>query len=183
MKYIFDFDNVLFDTSKKFKEHMILVLEKIGVSPDSVRDYCDKERWNQFSLKKMLNHFSVKEDFYEKIMSKNKNFVNGELIEVIKKLGRSNCFILTYGDEEFQLNKIKRTGIGAHFVEIIVVSGSKEEAIEKICDKYKKEKVLFIDDKTKHFEDLDFKKYPNLKTIFYDENGLEKLKAEIKENV
>ena len=30
-----------------------------------------------------------------------------------------------------------------------------------------------------NFENLDFTKYPNLKTILYDEQGLEKIMAEI----
>ena len=39
------------------------------------------------------------------------------------------------------------------------------------------EEVIFVDDKAKHFEDLDFKKYPNLKTVLYDDKGFEKLSA------
>ena len=52
----------------------------------------------------------------------------------------------------------------------MVVADEKRELIEKICAEYKDEPILFIDDKIKHFEDLDFKKCPNLKTILYDIN-------------
>src|SRR3989338_617731 len=45
---------------------------------------------------------------------------------------------------------------------------------------YEKKTVVFVDDKAKYFENLDFEKYPNLKTILYDDQGLEKLKREIK---
>ncbi|OGI66512.1 hypothetical protein A3H53_02740 [Candidatus Nomurabacteria bacterium RIFCSPLOWO2_02_FULL_40_10] len=175
MKFIFDFDDVLFHTTKKFREHENAILEKAGISRETSMEYSKKERWNLFSLRKMLAHFSVPPELYEKIMEKSKNHVNEELREIIEKLGKPNCYLVTYGDEEFQLDKIKRSGIMPLFSEVIVVIGSKKEAIEKICAKYKNEKVIFVDDKAKHFEDLDFIKYPNLKTILYDERGLEKL--------
>lgn len=180
MIYIFDFDNVLFHTTKYFKKHMFLTLEKVGITKYDVEEYYKKTPQKHFSLKKLLNHFSVKESLYEKIMSKSKNFTNTELLEIIKKIGKTNCYIVTFGDKEFQLDKITRTGIASLFLEIIVVPNGKKETIEKICIKHKNEKVIFIDDKAEHFKDLDFKKCFNLKTILYDENGLEKLKAEIK---
>ena len=62
------------------------------------------------------------------------------------------------------------------FSEIIVVPDSKKNVVERIAAVHKNEEVVFIDDKISHFEDLDFEKYPNLKTILYDEKGLEKVK-------
>ena len=38
-------------------------------------------------------------------MHKCKNFLNMELLEVIRKMGKSNCYLITNGDKEFQ--KIK----------------------------------------------------------------------------
>lgn len=179
MKFIFDFDDVLFHTTKHFKEHMLSVMEKVGAPRSFVIEYLDKERWKLFSLKKLVARFAPinKESVYEEIMGKSDVFINYELFELIKKLGKSNCFIVTYGEKEFQLDKIGRTGLTHLFSEIIVTPGSKKEAVKKICLKYKDEEVVFIDDKEHHFKDLDLKQYPNLKTILYDENGLEKLKA------
>jgi len=180
MKFIFDFDDVLFNTSsnpRNFKEHIYSSLEKAGVPYNLSKEYIEKERWNKFSLKKMLAYFSVNKNVYKEIMSKGESFVKNELVTWIKKLGKSNCYIVSYGEEEFQLDKIKRAGVAPLFSEIIVVSDSKKEAVEEICTKHKDEEVIFIDDKALHFKDLDFKKYPNLKTILFDEEGLEKLKA------
>ena len=167
MKYIFDFDDVLVNTTKAngFRESIYIYLEKSGISRDNAIKYIKKERLNRFSLKKMLNHFEVKENLYDKIMGENKNFVNQELFEIIKKLGKNNCYIVSYGDKEFQRDKINNTGIAHLFSEIIVVEGSKKEEIEKIATLYKNEEVLFIDDKDYNFTDLELKKYPNLKTI------------------
>ena len=84
---------------------------------------------------------------------------------------------MTHGYEEWQRDKIKRVCIEPFFSEIVVVQGTKNEAVEKICAKHKDEEVVFIDDKAKHFENLDFKKCSNLKTILFDDEGLGKLKA------
>ena len=180
MKFIFDFDDVLFDNTKQFKEHMYASLEKAGVPRDKAEEYYKEIGGSQFWLKEMLAHFSLKESLYEEILKESKNHVNKELLSIIKKLGRENCYIVTHGYEEWQKAKIKSAGIDSLFTEITVVSESKKEAVEIICERHKDEKVLFIDDKARHFETLDFTKYPNLKTILYDEQGLEKVMEEIK---
>ena len=179
MKFIFDFDNVLFNNTKQFKEHMYMHLEKAGVSRSVAEEYYKTIPKNQFWLKKILIHFSIKENLYEKILDESKNFLNNELIDIIKKLGKKNCYIITHGYEEWQRDKIRKTGIESLFYEIVVISESKKEAVEKICARHKDEKIIFVDDKNHHFENLDFTKYPNLKTILYDEQGLEKIMAEI----
>ena len=107
-------------------------------------------------------------------MSKCPDFVNKKLIGIIKKLGKENCYLVTYGEHEFNKEKVERSGIASLFSEIDIVPGSKKEIIYNICNRNKNEKVLFIDDKVKFFEDLDMTKCPNLKTILYDEHGLEK---------
>jgi len=178
MKFIFDFDDVLFNTARYREEHFFPTLEKAGVLPSDIDDYFKKTGKKLWSIKDILAYFSINE-LYDEIMRGSENFKNKKLIEIIKKIGKKNCYIVTHGDEEFQLDKIKRTEIGSLFSEIIVVPEGKKGAVEKICAKHKNEKVIFVDDQAKHFEDLDFKKYPNLKTILYDEKGFEKVMAEI----
>jgi len=184
MKYIFDFDDVIFQTTRRRKEFIYPFLEKLGISMNEIDEYYKKERGQNFSMKNLLKNFSLpEEEMYEKIMHNSEEFANKKLISVIKKLGKENCYIITYGDDEFQLDKIKRIGIEKLFSKIIVVSkDEKKKIIENICKKHKDEKVLFVDDKIKHFKNIDFKKHPNLKGILYDERGLEKIKAEIKNN-
>ena len=175
MRFIFDFDDVLFHNTKQLKEYMYACLEKAGISRNIAEKYYKTVRKNQFWLKDFLYHFSIEENMYEKILNKSKNFINKELITLVKKIGKENCYIITHGNEEYQRDKIRITGIEPLVSEIIVISDSKKEAVEKICAKYKDEEIIFIDDKAHHFEDLDFKKYPNLKTILYDEEGLGKI--------
>ena len=174
MKFIFDFDDVLFYTTRRRVEYIYPFLEKLGISRQKVDEYYKEVRGQNFSMKKLLKYFSLPEETYEEIMRDSIDFSNKETINFLKKAGKENCFIITYGDEEFQLDKIKRTGVDTLVSEIIVVStDEKKEFIEVICEKYKNEKIVFIDDKAKHFENLDLQKCPNLKTILYTGQNLE----------
>lgn len=177
MKFIFDFDDVLFKTTECFKKRIIEVLGKYNISRTQIEEYWKRERLNQFSVKKMLTHFSLDESLYEEIMSQNKNFINQEMLEIVKKIGKNNCYLITYGEEKFQLDKIDRSGATSLFKEIFVVPSSKKEIVEKICAQHKDEEIVFVDDKIYNFQDLDLVKYSNLKTVLYDEKGLEKLRA------
>ncbi len=181
MKYIFDFDDVLFNTTKRSKEYLYPLMENLGILHKDIEIYYKKKRKENFSLIDFLDHFHLEPKLYQQIMQDSIKFANLELIEIVKKLGKENCSMVTYGDKVFQLDKIKSIGIEDLFAEIIVATeDDKKEFIEKICLKFKHEKVLFIDDKQEYFDRLDLKKCPNLKTILFDEQGLEKLKLEIK---
>ncbi|MFH1200987.1 MAG: hypothetical protein V1484_01510 [bacterium] len=164
MKFIFDFDDVLFYNTKQLKEHMYLCLEKIGIPRNIVEPYYVEARKKEFSLKNLLSRLVANEkltqinieDICKEIMDECKNFVNKELLEVVKKIGKENCFLISYGQEKFQQDKIKRAGVASLFSEIIIVLESKKGAVEKICAKYKDEEVIFFDDKTHNFKDLYF---------------------------
>lgn len=177
MKYIFDFDDVIFETTRHRKEHMFPLIEKAGIPLVEIEAYYKIARENCFSLKKLLSYFSLGGDLYEKIMAKSKNFINEKVVEFIKKIGKDNCYIVTYGDREFNLEKIIQSGASDlfHNQNILVVSGSKKEVIEKLCNKHAEEKVIFIDDKIKFINDLDLEKCPNLKTLLYSGQNLEEI--------
>lgn len=89
---------------------------------------------------------------------------------------------MSQGEKEFQLDKIQHSNINHLFSEINVVSESKKEMIERICSENQNSSIIFIDDKIEHFKDIDMGKCKNLKTILFDENGLQKLIAEINKN-
>ena len=88
-------------------------------------------------------------------------------------------YIVTNGDEEFQRDKIRRLGVDMLVKEVSVVTGSKKEKIEEICKAFLEEEVIFVDDKNKFFVDINMEECPNLKTVIYNEYGLENLKAGI----
>lgn len=186
-KYIFDFDDVLFLNTEKFKKHMYKCFEEIGVSHDTVKKYYAVEIEKGWTLPNLvasviegekINSIN-KEELTEKIMGECKNFVNNELIDRIKKLEVKDCYVVTHGVKEYQLEKVNRTGLGPLFAQIFTVLDTKKGPVEMICEQFKDAEIVFVDDKEKRFTDLDFEKYPNLRTVLY--TGPESIK-EIFEN-
>ncbi len=175
MKYIFDFDDVLFYNTKLFKEHMYECLEEAGVSRNMAEIYYKEVREKEFSLKNFIAELFKRgkmdenkmEEIYKKIMSECKNFTNLELLEKVKGYGKENCFIVTNGEKQFQKDKLENSGITPLFQEIFIVPNSKKEVIYEICSKYKDEKISFFEDKIKFIADIDMSKCPNLETVFY----------------
>lgn len=175
MKYIFDFDDVLFHNTEKLKPHMYELIEKAGIPKAEANEHYLKIR-HEFVMRDFIESLFFQRDYlnsvnkdelYEDIMKESKNFINKDVLEIILKLGKENCFMVTHGETEHQMDKINRVGIFDLFSKIYVVQGSKKEAVEGICEQFKDEPTFFIDDKIHHLENLDIKKYPNLKTILY----------------
>lgn len=174
-KYIFDFDDVLFFNTEQFKKHMYQCFEVVGVPYDVVKKYYKKELDEGFVLKNLVDSILRNEnissispaELNEKIMGECKNFINNGLIDRIKDIGADNCYMVTHGVTEYQLEKINRTGIKPLFAHISIIQDTKKESIEMICEQFKNDEIVFVDDKEKRFIDLDFKKYPNLRTVLY----------------
>jgi FMN phosphatase YigB (HAD superfamily) len=183
MKYIFDFDDVLFHNTEKLKPRMYKLIAEAGIPENETQEYYQQIPNKRFVIKNFLqslfDYKNIKnvniQNLYSSIMDESKNFKNDEVLEIIKKIGKDNCYIVTHGETEHQLDKINRAGIVDLFSEIFIVQGSKKEAVEKICSKHAEEDIVFIDDKAHHFDNLDFKKYPNLKTILYTGQDLNEL--------
>jgi UDP-N-acetylglucosamine kinase len=185
-KYIFDFDDVLFNTTAQFKKLMFRVITEAGVPEGEAEKYYLEVREKEFSLKNFIatlfSRYGVTievDQVYETIMKESANFVNTELSLEVQRLGKDNCYIVTNGNQEFNGDKIKYSGIGKLFHEqnIHIVPGSKGAAVKSICDENRDSKVVFIDDKLKFFSDI--KDCPNLRTILYKGQPLVELKREI----
>jgi len=174
-KYIFDFDDVLFFNTEKFKKHMYKCLEEVGIQHDTVKKYYKIEKEKGWVLHNLVasvlkgeNITSInKEELSEKIMGGCKNFINNELIDQIKRLEVENCYVVTHGVNEYQLEKINRTGLKPLFTQIFIVQDTKKGPVEMICEQFNDDEVVFIDDKEKRFADLDFGKYHNLRKVLY----------------
>lgn len=190
MKLISDFDDVLFANTLKFKVHLFNCLEEAGVNRLNAESEYRNVRITgvPFSLKRFLALMAIKNGLdmetmrglYEKILEPAKDFLNIELIEIIKNIGKENCYLVTNGEDQYQKDKLEKTGVSPLFKEVYIVPETKKEIIEKICAENNEEKVVFIEDRMRFIEDLDMTKLPNLKVIVFDEVGLEKLKTELK---
>src|SRR3989344_1846391 len=153
MKIIFDFDDTLSD-NKNIKDLLYSALHEIGISYQKAEEYYKEERATDrpFSMKKFLEHTLDLENknlglipkMYEGILSPLPQMVNKDLLEMAKKVGKENCYIVTHGDEEYQEDKIGMSGIKEYFSEIHVVPGTKKEIIADICQRNPSEIIIFV---------------------------------------
>lgn len=175
MKYIFDFDDVVIDNSKKFKTYMFATIRRNGFPETKARSQYKKVRTKEFSLLNFLKSlFPAKNNrdvqkMYKDILKPAGKFLNKEILNIITKNGKKNCFIVTNGDRKFQLDKMKYCNIHRIFLKshIFIVPGSKKKPITDICKKYPNEEIVYFDDKKKFFLDLPLKKFPNLRPVEY----------------
>jgi len=188
MKLIFDFDDTL-SNNKLIKQRIFECLEEVGILRSESEKYYDEVRSDHspFSLKNFItNIFSSNKidkpisEIYEKILEICPSILNKKLLDLVHKIGKENCYLVTNGDFEYQNDKINKSGISGLFSEVVVVPGSKKQIIEKICFENLNEKVIFVDNKERFFADLDMEKCKNLKTVLFDEQGLENLEIALK---
>src|SRR3989344_2820925 len=187
MKYIFDFDDVLFKNTEMLKPRMFQLIAVAGIDEETIKgDYYRPEvRWQQFSLlnfiKKLFTAHNITgkdpKKLYEEIMSECHNFLNMDLVEEIKKLGKENCYIVTNGEDEFNNDKLKYSGILNYFKKyhVKIVPDDKGDVIEEICRENKNEKIFFFDDKTCFIDELKKRNIPNLTSVLYEGESLPEL--------
>lgn len=187
MKVIFDFDDVIFN-AQAFKEIFFRVLERGGY--ENIREKYEtlRKEATPFSLYSFIRQVTVESSeenvnaLYTEVMSSCNTLINHEVASIIGRLGKENCYIVTNGDEPFQMDKIERSiGLGA-VRQIIVVSGSKAEIIAMLCKRHKDETVIFVDDKLAFINDIPVSDCQNLKTVLFNKHGLENLEAEINDS-
>jgi FMN phosphatase YigB (HAD superfamily) len=187
MKVIFDFDDVIFD-AKSFKVSMFQILAERGYKNLEVTYELARKNGRPFSLHEFIKSIDAllsseeEEEIYQKILAVSEHMINHEVFAIMKSLGKDNSYIVTSGDSEYQMDKIQRS-IGLNVVrEVMLVSGSKKEEIKAICNRHADEEVIFVDDKLHFFNDIDMEACPNLKTVFFGDNGMQTLVAEITES-
>ena len=168
MNYYLDFDYTLFDTYA-FREELYKILEKNGLDKNSLPLTAEKKDNNQ----KLLN---IKEVF--KKLSKEKNIPLDNFMEPLKKLYERGqeflysdsmefleylkskghkLYTITWGEKEYQKEKIKISKIDKYFDEIIFA-----EQLKYTLD-IDYENGIFIDDSVRDLEGLYAK---NAKQVF-----------------
>lgn len=193
MKLILDFDDVIFN-ARGLKDVMFRVLREHGV--ENGEELYTRERSkpdNIFMPKEFLRNacsgLGAEDDdvmtevnidaLYDEILSECPKLINQELVAMVTSVGKEDCYIISNGSQEFQMDKIIRSGLHALVENITIVPGSKKQEIEKICKRSPNEEIIFADDKSIFFDDLDREACKNIKTVMYNENGVENLKAEV----
>jgi FMN phosphatase YigB (HAD superfamily) len=190
MKLLMDFDDTVFN-ARKFKQHLFYVAERYGMSDIESLYTVARAKDIPFSLKAFISeaveHSGMDkaiglDKIYEEVMAVCESCVNEEVLRVVESVGKHNCIMVTQGDKEFQEDKIVRSGVKDYFSQVIVVPKTKKDVIEEICQRYSSQDIIFADDKAQFFNDIDMEKCKNLKTVLFNEYGLENLTAEIEQS-
>jgi len=173
MKIFIDFDGVIFNT-KLFKKQLFKIFndksqykkfKKLGIpySPLTHLKFLSKKR--RVNYKKILATLN-------KLIRDSKKYVFSDAKKFLNHFPKSDLYLLSYGDLSFQRQKIKAAGVSKYFRRIVITDKNKAEIIRKLSkkDKFKKgEKMIFIDDKRKHVNEIKAMKdkniiiFPNLK--------------------
>lgn len=77
-------------------------------------------------------------------------YIFDDVIKTLEKLKDHELILLSYGDKDFQMRKIRGSGIERYFKEVIIVDGDKYEAIKEYAGF--NERVVLVDDKSVYFE-------------------------------
>ncbi|MEN9551869.1 MAG: hypothetical protein RI935_246 [Candidatus Parcubacteria bacterium] len=187
MKLVLDFDDVIFN-AKAFKELMFFYLAERGIRNAKEVYEQMRQRERAFSVIRYLDELGIKEEeerdeVYEGIMTPCVWLANKEVIALMEQIGKENIFILSQGDGAFQRDKIERSlggnVLGSH---VVVVPESKTEELKRICHMFNTEEVIFVDDKVEFLNAIPVTNIQNLKTVLFNENGLDTLRSEIRES-
>lgn len=181
MKYIFDFDDVIFDAGS-FKNRVAESLLSYGISQeDFLTDYA-RVRGPGYHVSKHVadifgaHNIGVSEheinDIVDELFVDIKQLLNKEVVYFISEHAK-DVAVLSAGNADFQMRKIVETGIKDLVSEIVIVPHSKKEWVIAFAEKYPDEVVYFIDNSEEHLVHVEFDSLSNLKTVLYrDKNSL-----------
>ena len=156
MNIYIDFDRTLFDTDL-FLNDLENVLELSGITIDKFFDYVNKDKENGFNIYSILNlmakDIKVDDDVYkkiDKIIENSEHYIYSDVYDFVKKSKSSGykIFVLTKGNDEFQLLKIRNTDLFDYLDGVIVTLKDKG----KLDLNY--QESIFIDDNPGEIESI-----------------------------
>ncbi len=184
MKFIFDFDGVIFD-AEGFKQKIASVLIQRGISKEVfLKDY-SKVHGEGYNVRSHLNMLlksnnvetsdKVLDEIEECIFCDLERYVKKPVLDFIK-IHAKDVYILSAGDFDFQMKKIKAVGLNEVVQEIVIVPYSKKEWLIDFVKEHIHEKVYFFDDSVRHTTHDEFKKYNHFQPVlFTDESVLKNI--------
>ncbi|MBZ9578448.1 HAD family hydrolase [Patescibacteria group bacterium] len=174
MKIIFDFDHTLF-SAKKFYETLKYSLLKLKVDKKSFQKTYQESKSEgknyrpsrQFELIiKEKPEISLKEleKSFKKVLNQSKQFLYSDVLPFLRKIKKDfDLIIVSYGEEKFQSEKIKKSEVADYFKKFFI---SKDINKVSIFKKFLKdnEKAVFVDDSPAALSEIK-KNFLNITTI------------------
>lgn len=156
MKIIFDFDHTLFDMMAM---HAAIeqAMTELGIPLTVYQDaYTRVTNWKAFTVTALAHQLArtakVKEtdvvEALDRVVKDSAKWLYPDVVDGLLKLSESGneLFLLTWGDMEWQMKKIKHCGIMPLFREVISITQIKADYL-KAWQKDGGGKVMLIDDK------------------------------------
>ncbi len=167
---LFDTDNFLFEIKKIFKtiginENTFISSYK-KVKPYNIKKHLDLlklNRQNKSLIQAKLN----------KLADNSKKYLFSDTIKFLKFLNKNNikCILVTYGNKEFQNNKIKKSNIKIYLDDIYITSNNQNKIniYKNIITKNKNKSFIIIDDLKTNTENVT-KKINHMNSIRINRN-------------
>lgn len=179
-----DFDDVLFNT-KLFKRKLIKVFLANGISRkdffESYYDYPFKTKkglkkydpWQQIKALKEKYNLEEKKIIkdLENLLRNSKEFLFFDSKYFLKKFDKDFLILLSYGDNKFQEEKVKGSGLAKYFFKIIINDKDKAKLIKRFLVSHppadgagKKDPIFLLEDFPIHIDAVK-KRLPYIKII------------------
>lgn len=155
--YVFDFDDVLFDTPA-FVRELKSGLAPLGVNSEvfDVARKCLIDPYvpekHMLELTKVIGGFDQQAALgvYDAVIKKSEQFVFVDARMLVSKLGVASSAICTYGYRPFQEAKVQASGMSALVSEVAYTDAGKHEQDHL----FKHPNTVFIDNSAKHIEEV-----------------------------
>ena len=174
---LLDFDRTLFDTNN-FLLKIKKIFKEIGI--DENKFVASYKKTKPYSIKKHTD--LLKLPFKDKglvlknfntLINNSKRFLFPDTIKFLKFLNENNIksILVTYGDKEFQSDKIEHSNIKSLLNKILITSENqdKENIYKKIVYKNKNKEIIIIDDLKENTKNV-IKNIPKIKAIKINRN-------------
>ncbi len=167
MKIFVDFDNTIFDTHHIFLEKFYDVFYQYGVSRSVFDDTlphfsktalqtgkCYSPREHIKMIKKTTGKTIDEKVFLQEMaifLEDLEECIFEDFYAFVNQYNKEDLIILSYGNEEFQNQKIDGSGIEQFFANVIITQGDKAKEIKKYMQNFPSEVAVLIDDKLGYF--------------------------------
>ncbi|MFA6525514.1 MAG: hypothetical protein WCT33_04590 [Patescibacteria group bacterium] len=174
MKIVLDFDHTLFDT-EKFKQALQDRLAMFGVTGDQFNSNYRivKERSGYYNYREHLKLLAQAEELdendlllsFNEIVNSANEFLFPDTLDFLKALKlipKSELYLLTFGQDEFQQAKVEASSIKLYFREVIDTIESKLLYFDQNNEM---QSAIFLDNRGKTIDQIKTK-YPNISAIW-----------------
>lgn len=162
MKIFVDFDDTIFDKSGGFVQAYKDIFMRCGVEEENFFDtlhfvgefYTPQKhvmriirRQPSVCVERILHNIT-------QFLLQSKQFVFSDVVRSLQKFDRNDLIILSYGENDFQMQKIVQSGVLTYVSDVIITQGDKSREIEMYMQRDPDHDIVAIDDNVKHLMNI-----------------------------